>query len=160
MFGDQPIMLCQTAIAELFKVSQPTVSEWIRVLRTLEVLKLAEPAIELQSGEVLFYRVNPSNRHFFRLAVIGTILQNRGRWIHPASNDTKAYARFSSSNPIHFAFRGVADAGATPARNQPAGLPAPGWWWQGRLISSRRRAQRQQHREKRNEWDLKLLKRA
>ena len=45
MFGDQPIMLCQTAIAELFKVSQPTISEWIRVLRTLEVLKLAEPAI-------------------------------------------------------------------------------------------------------------------
>ena len=45
MFGDQPIMLCQTAIAELFKVSQPTVSEWIRALRTLEVLKLAEPAI-------------------------------------------------------------------------------------------------------------------
>ena len=32
MFGDQPIMLCQTAIAQLFKVSQPTVSEWIRVL--------------------------------------------------------------------------------------------------------------------------------
>ena len=45
MFGDQPIMLCQTAIAELFKVSQPTISEWIRALRTLEVLKLAEPAI-------------------------------------------------------------------------------------------------------------------
>jgi hypothetical protein len=45
MFGDQPIMLCQTAIAELFQVSQPTVSEWIRALRTLEVLKLAEPAI-------------------------------------------------------------------------------------------------------------------
>ena len=45
MFRDQPIMLCQTAIAELFKVSQPTVSEWIRALRTLRVLKLAEPAI-------------------------------------------------------------------------------------------------------------------
>ena len=46
MFGDQPIMLCQTAIAELFKVSQQTISDWIRALKTLEVLKLAEPAIK------------------------------------------------------------------------------------------------------------------
>jgi hypothetical protein len=30
MFGDQPIMLCQTAIAKLFKVSQQTISERIR----------------------------------------------------------------------------------------------------------------------------------
>ena len=45
MFGDQPIMLCQTAIAELFKVSQPTISEWIRALKTLEVLEQAERAI-------------------------------------------------------------------------------------------------------------------
>jgi len=46
MFGDQPIMLCQTAIAKLFDVSQQTISEWIRALRTLELLKLAEPAIK------------------------------------------------------------------------------------------------------------------
>jgi hypothetical protein len=45
MFGDQPIMLCQTSIAKLFKVSQQTISDWIRALRTLQVLKLAEPAI-------------------------------------------------------------------------------------------------------------------
>ena len=46
MFHDQPIMLCQTAIAELFKVSQQTISDWIRVLRTLHALRLAEPAVK------------------------------------------------------------------------------------------------------------------
>jgi hypothetical protein len=46
MFGDQPIMLCQTPIAKLFKVSQQTISEWIRALRTLDVLRLAEPAVK------------------------------------------------------------------------------------------------------------------
>ena len=46
MFGDQPIMLCQTSIAKLFKVSQQTISEWIRALRTLDVLRLAEPAVK------------------------------------------------------------------------------------------------------------------
>jgi hypothetical protein len=46
MFGDQPIMLCQTSIAKLFTVSQQTISEWIRALKTLEVLRLAEPAIK------------------------------------------------------------------------------------------------------------------
>jgi hypothetical protein len=46
MFGDQPIMLCQTSIARLFKVTQQTISDWIRALRTLDVLKLAEPAIK------------------------------------------------------------------------------------------------------------------
>jgi hypothetical protein len=45
MFGDQPIMLCQTSIAKLFKVSQQSISDWIRALKTLHVLKLAEPAI-------------------------------------------------------------------------------------------------------------------
>jgi len=45
MFHDQPIMLCQTSIAKLFKVSQQTISEWIRALRTLDVLRLAEPAV-------------------------------------------------------------------------------------------------------------------
>ena len=46
MFGEQPIMLCQTAIAKLFNVSQQTISEWIRALKTLRILKLAEPAIK------------------------------------------------------------------------------------------------------------------
>jgi hypothetical protein len=46
MFGEQPIMLCQTSIAKLFKVSQQTISEWIRALRTLDVLRLAEPAVK------------------------------------------------------------------------------------------------------------------
>ena len=46
MFGDQPIMLCQTSIAKLFNVSQQTISEWIRALKTLQVLKLAEPAVK------------------------------------------------------------------------------------------------------------------
>jgi hypothetical protein len=46
MFGDQPIMLCQTAIARLFRVSQQTISDWIRALKTLHVLRLAEPAIK------------------------------------------------------------------------------------------------------------------
>jgi hypothetical protein len=45
MFRDQPIMLCQTSIAKLFKVSQQTISEWIRALGTLDVLRLAEPAV-------------------------------------------------------------------------------------------------------------------
>jgi hypothetical protein len=43
---DQPIMLCQTQIAKLFTVAQQTVSEWIRALRTLDVLRLAEPAVK------------------------------------------------------------------------------------------------------------------
>ena len=46
MFGDQPIMLCQTSIAKLFTVSQQTISEWIRALKTLGALRLAEPAIK------------------------------------------------------------------------------------------------------------------
>ena len=44
MFGS--IMLCQTAIARLFRVSQQTISDWIRALKTLHVLRLAEPAIK------------------------------------------------------------------------------------------------------------------
>jgi hypothetical protein len=46
MAVDQPIMLCQTSIAKLFTVSQQTISEWIRALRTLDVLRLAEPAVK------------------------------------------------------------------------------------------------------------------
>jgi hypothetical protein len=46
MFGDQPVMLHQVSIAKLFKVTQQTISSWIRALITLDVLRLAEPAIK------------------------------------------------------------------------------------------------------------------
>lgn len=46
MAGDQPFILCQTSVAKLFgHSSHRTISNWIRALRTLEVLELAEPAI-------------------------------------------------------------------------------------------------------------------
>jgi len=46
MFGDQPIMLHQVSIAKLFThVSQQTISNWIFALRTLGVLRPAEPPI-------------------------------------------------------------------------------------------------------------------
>jgi hypothetical protein len=45
MAGDQPIMLHQASIAKLFALSQQTISEWIRALRTLGVLRLAETPI-------------------------------------------------------------------------------------------------------------------
>ena len=43
---DRPIMLWQTHIAKLFTVAQQTISEWIRALKTLQVLRLAEPAVK------------------------------------------------------------------------------------------------------------------
>jgi predicted transcriptional regulator len=55
MFGDQPIMLGQTSVAKLFGVSQQAISEWIRALRTLEVLKLAEPAVKNIRAARYFY---------------------------------------------------------------------------------------------------------
>jgi hypothetical protein len=45
MFGDQPIMMHQVSIAKLFDVSQQTISTWIKALKTLRVLRLAEPPI-------------------------------------------------------------------------------------------------------------------
>jgi hypothetical protein len=45
MFGDQPIMLHQVSIAKLFDVSQQTISTWIKALKTLRVLRLAEAPI-------------------------------------------------------------------------------------------------------------------
>jgi hypothetical protein len=46
MAGDQPLMLCQTSVAKLFGLSSHrTISNWIRALKTLGVLKLAEAAI-------------------------------------------------------------------------------------------------------------------
>jgi hypothetical protein len=55
MFGHQPIMLCQTSVAKLFGVSQQTISEWIRALRTLGVLKLAERAVKNTRAARYFY---------------------------------------------------------------------------------------------------------
>jgi hypothetical protein len=46
MFGNRPIMLRQVSISKLFDVSQQTISEWICALKTLQVLKLAEPAVK------------------------------------------------------------------------------------------------------------------
>jgi hypothetical protein len=46
MAGDLPIMLHQVSIAKLFTLSQQTISEWIRALRTLDVLRLAEHAVK------------------------------------------------------------------------------------------------------------------
>ena len=45
MAGDLPIMLHQASIAKLFALSQQTISEWIRALKTLGVLRLAEAPI-------------------------------------------------------------------------------------------------------------------
>jgi hypothetical protein len=43
MAGEQPFMLCQTSVAKLFgHSSHRTVSNWIRALKTLEILKVAE----------------------------------------------------------------------------------------------------------------------
>jgi hypothetical protein len=45
MAGDQPFMLHQTSVAKLFTQSQRTISNWIRALKTVGLLKLAEAAI-------------------------------------------------------------------------------------------------------------------
>jgi hypothetical protein len=55
MFGDQPIMLCQTSIAKVLTVSQQTISTWIFALRTLNVLRLAEAAIPNARAARYFY---------------------------------------------------------------------------------------------------------
>jgi hypothetical protein len=46
MAGDQPIMLHQESLANLFGHSHwRTVGNWIKALKTWNLLKLAEPAI-------------------------------------------------------------------------------------------------------------------
>ena len=56
MAGDQPFMLCQTRVAKLFgHPSHRTISNWIRALKTLEVLKLAEAAIPNVRAARYFY---------------------------------------------------------------------------------------------------------
>ena len=56
MAGDQPIMLHQESLAKLFgHSSHRTVSDWIRALKTLGVLKLAEAAIPTAKAARYFY---------------------------------------------------------------------------------------------------------
>jgi hypothetical protein len=45
MAGDQPIMLHQSSVAKLFHTQQQTISNWIKALKTLEILKPAEAPI-------------------------------------------------------------------------------------------------------------------
>jgi hypothetical protein len=46
MAGHQPFMLHQMSVAKLFAQSQRTISNWIRALKTLDVLRLAEAAVQ------------------------------------------------------------------------------------------------------------------
>jgi hypothetical protein len=56
MAGDQPIMLCQMSIAKMFgHSSHRTVSNWIRALKTMGVLKLAEAAVANARAARYFY---------------------------------------------------------------------------------------------------------
>jgi hypothetical protein len=56
MAGNQPIMLHQVSIAKLFgHSSHRNISNWIRALITLEVLKLAEAAIRGERAGRYFY---------------------------------------------------------------------------------------------------------
>jgi hypothetical protein len=56
MAGDQPFMLCQMSVAKLFgHLSHRNISNWIRALKTLGVLKLAEPAIRMARTARYFY---------------------------------------------------------------------------------------------------------
>jgi hypothetical protein len=56
MAGDQPIMLHQESLAKLFgHSSHRTVCDWIRVLKTVGVLKLAEAAIPMAKAARYFY---------------------------------------------------------------------------------------------------------
>jgi hypothetical protein len=56
MSGDQPFMLCQNRVAMLFCHSDHrNISNWIRALKTLGVLKLAEAAIPMAKAARYFY---------------------------------------------------------------------------------------------------------
>jgi hypothetical protein len=56
MAGDQPFMLCQMSVAKLFgHSSHRTISNWIRALKTLGVLKPAEAAIPNARAARYFY---------------------------------------------------------------------------------------------------------
>ena len=56
MAGDQPFMLCQMTAAKVFgHSSHRNMSNWIRALRTLKVLKPAEAAIPRARAARYFY---------------------------------------------------------------------------------------------------------
>ena len=56
MAGDQPFMLCQMSVAKLFgHMSHRNISNWIRALKTLGVLQLAEAAIPTARTARYFY---------------------------------------------------------------------------------------------------------
>lgn len=56
MAGDQPIKLHQVSLAKLFGHSHwRTIGSWIKALKTLELLKLAEPAIANERAARYFY---------------------------------------------------------------------------------------------------------
>jgi hypothetical protein len=56
MAGDQPIMLHQVSLAKLFGHSHwRTIGNWIKVLKTWNLLKLAEPAIAKARAARYFY---------------------------------------------------------------------------------------------------------
>ena len=56
MASGQPIMLCQTSVAKLFgHSSHRTISNWIKALKTLEVLRPAEAAIPRARAARYFY---------------------------------------------------------------------------------------------------------
>jgi len=56
MAGNQPFMLCQSSVAKLFgHSSHRNMSNWIRALRTLKVLKPAEAAIPRVRAARYFY---------------------------------------------------------------------------------------------------------
>ena len=60
MAGDQPIMLSQSSVAKLFgHSSHRTMSNWIRALKTLDVLRPAEAAIpRARAGRYLYVGSN------------------------------------------------------------------------------------------------------
>jgi hypothetical protein len=56
MASGQPIMLCQTSVAKLFgHLSHRTISNWIKALKTLEVLRPAEAAIPRTRAARYYY---------------------------------------------------------------------------------------------------------
>jgi len=56
MAGDQPFMLCQNSVSKLFGHSDHrNISNWIRALKTMEVLRSAEPAIPNVRAARYFY---------------------------------------------------------------------------------------------------------
>jgi hypothetical protein len=56
MAGDQPIMLHQVSVAGLFRQSHwRTIRNWIKALKTLEVLKPGRSGdSKLESGEIFY----------------------------------------------------------------------------------------------------------